>query len=92
MPVWVCVTERWARVTVEGMYVAGVGLRTPGHRWISAWAPGKEKLHIEATTVFKVGGDGKSRDLMPGQQRATESGKEEHSICFCANAVAFQAY
>lgn len=58
---------------------------------IPALAPGKEKLHAEAATVFKVGGDVKRRNLMPGQQRATESGKEEHVVYFCVSAVLFWA-
>lgn len=61
------------------------------HQQIPALAPGKEKVHAEAATVFKVGGDVKRRNLMPGQQRATESGKEEHAVCFCVSAVAFGA-
>lgn len=82
-PDWVCVTER----DLGGRSGSG-DLR---QQQIPALAPGKEKLHAEAATVFKVGGDVKRRNLMPGQQRATESGKEEHAVYFCVSAVSFWA-
>lgn len=66
-----CVTERdWGGRSGSG------GLR---QHQIPALSPGKEKLHAEAATVSKVGGDVKRRNLIPGQHGATERGKEEHS-------------
>lgn len=60
--------------------MAGVGLGNLRYQQIPVLVPGKGKLQTEATTVFKVGGDAKSTNLMPGQQSVTESGEEEHSV------------
>lgn len=56
-------------------------------------APGKEKLQAEATTAsFQSWRRYKKQEGDARVTKGRESGKEEHSVCFCADTVVFQAY
>lgn len=80
-----CVTDWWAKVTLEGISEAGVGMVISD---ISSLAPGKEKLQAEATTgSFQCWRRCKKQD---SAAVVTEGGKGEHSVCSCVEAAAFQ--
>ena len=80
-----CVTDWWAKVTLEGISEAEVGMVISD---ISPLAPGKEKLQAEATTgSFQSWRRCKKQD---SAAVVTEGGKGEHPVCSCAEAAAFQ--
>ena len=80
-----CVTDWWAKVTLEGISEAGVGMVISD---ISPLTPEKEKLQAEATTgSFQSWRRCKKRD---SAAVVTEGGKREHSVCSCAEPTAFQ--